>query len=133
MLMIPNLTIRYTMLLFYTFFTIIYYGYKRIYSPIHYHTSIGKNGHLSWEWMNYKGYENIWIFLWLLFYILPLLLIDNFLLSFFMLSWLVISLIFYLQYQTFGTMWCWGTNIFLLYFIINILLIQPYYEYNSLC
>jgi hypothetical protein len=133
MLMIPNLTIRYTMLLFYTFFTIIYYGYKRIYSPIHYHTSIGKNGHLSWEWMNYKGYENIWIFLWLLFYILPLLLIDNFLLSFFILSWLVISLIFYFKYQTFGTMWCWGTNIFLLYFIINILLIQPYYEYNSLC
>ena len=72
MLMIPNSIIRYGMLAFYSFLIVVYFEYSRIYNPIRFHTSIGKNGHLSWEWMNYKGYENIWIVIFLLFYILPI-------------------------------------------------------------
>lgn len=133
MLIIPNFTIKYIMLLFYTFLILFYFIYKKNYNPFHFYTSIGKNGHLSWEWMNYKGYGIIGFVLGLLFYIIPVLVINNFLLSLLVLPSLVISLFFYFKYNTFGTMWCWITNLFLLYFIINILLIQPYYEYNSLC
>jgi len=133
MIMIPNSTIRYNILLLYTLFLIIYFIYKQIYNPILYYTSIGKNGHLSWEWFNYKGYENIWIMIFLLFYIIPLFLIKNHILSFFAITTMLISFFFYFKYNTFGTMWCWSFNLLFLYCIINILLIQPYYEYNSLC
>ncbi len=132
-IMIPNLTVRYSILLCYAFFLIIYIHYKQIYNPIRFHTSIGKNGHLSWEWMNYEGYENIWFVIFSLFYIVPILIINNPLLTVFMLLTMFISLFFYFKYNTFGTMWCWSFNIFFLYFLINILLIQPYNEYRSLC
>ena len=33
------------------------------------------------------------------------------------------------KYNTFGTMWCWSFNLFLLYFIVDILIIQPF-EYG---
>jgi len=126
MIMIPNLTVRYIMLLVYAVLFIIYIQYKRTYNPIHYHTSIGKNGHLSWDWMNYKGYENIWFFVYLSFYILPLLAIKNIAFSLLLIIPLLLSLFYYFKYNTFGTMWCWSFNLFLLYFIVDILIIQPF-------
>jgi hypothetical protein len=133
MIMIPNLMIRYSMLLVYVVLFFIYIQYRRAYNPIHYHTSIGKNGHLSWEWMNYKGYENIWFFVYLSFYILPLLAIQNIAFSLLLIIPLLLSFSYYFKYNTFGTMWCWSLNLFLLYFIVDILIIKPYYEYNGLC
>jgi len=95
-------------------------------------TSIGSNGHLSWNWMNYKGTDNIWLFIYLLFYIIPSIFINTELL-YILVATLLFSLFFYFKYNTFGTMWCWISNIIFLYYIVNILLIQPYLEYNSLC
>jgi hypothetical protein len=44
--------------------------------PIEYRTSVGKNGHLSWDWMNFKGYEIILAILYLLFYIKYVYIVD---------------------------------------------------------
>jgi hypothetical protein len=133
-LMIPNKDLKYIVLGFFVFFMIIHWVYYHFYSvnQLNYKTTIGKNGHLSWEWMNYKVYENIWLFIWLLFYIIPAFTIHNFIISFFLMISLIGSLI-YFKDKTFGSMWCWIGNIFFLYFIIDILLIKPFYEYNSLC
>jgi len=133
MMMISNIMIKYTIVFSYLIFVIAYFGYRGIYNPIIFHTSIGTNGHLSWEWMNYKGYENIFLFIGLIFYIIPALLINNFFIALFLIISLIISLFYYFKYNTFGTMWCWSFNLFLLYFIINILIIKPFYEYNGLC
>jgi hypothetical protein len=133
MLMIPNIIIKFVIILLYLIFVIAYYVYRGIYNPIIFHTSIGTNGHLSWEWMNYKGYENMFSFIYLLFFVTSLLFIKNTLLSLFVLISLIISLFFYYKYNTFATMWCWSFNLFLLYFIIDILIIKPFYEYNGLC
>lgn len=130
-LMIPTLNYKYIMICLFLFTTIIYYLIFNT-NKISY-TYLGKNGHLSWDWMNYNGYENIWLFIWLLFYIIPCLLIDNFILSLFVLSSMVFSLFFYFKSNTFGTMWCWSSNLLFLYFIVDILIIQPFYEYNGLC
>ncbi len=132
--LITNLKIRYVMFSLYLFFIInfiIYYSYTN--NTYQFNTYIANNGHLSWDWMNYKGYENIWIFIWLLFYIIPAFTINNFLLSLFILVSLFVSLFFYFKQNTFGTMWCWSSNLFLIYFVIDILLIKPFCEYNSLC
>ena len=132
MLMIPNLTVRYIYLFTYSIFVILYFVYKELFSPIHFNTSVGKNGHLSWEWMNFKGYENIFYFIYLLFYVLALLSINN-LIGSFIIFFLILSLFIYLKNKTFSSMWCWLSNFILLYFIIVILIINPFYEYNMLC
>ena len=56
MLMVPNKHIKYGMLLLYLLFLIVFSN-RGVDSR--FYTSIGKNGHLNWEWINYKGYENI--------------------------------------------------------------------------
>lgn len=99
-----------------------------------FHTSIGKNGHLMWEWLHAKNIvENILLISFLLLYIIPALLIDNKILTGFVIVSLFVSLFFYYKYNTWGSMWCWLSNSFLLYCIIDILLIKPFYEYNGLC
>jgi hypothetical protein len=131
-LIIPILSTRYMMLFIYSIFILTYLFYKKMYSPINFHTSVGKNGHLSWESVNLKGYETIFTFFYLLIYISTAFIINNFLLIIFLIPSFLISL-FYYKDNTFGTMWCWISNLFLLYLIIDILIIKPYYEYNGLC
>jgi len=133
MLLIPILKIRNTMLVFYLLFMAFYLTYKKIFSPIIFHTSIAKNGHLSWEFVNHKGYEYIFTFIYLLFYISTAFLVNNFLITLFLIPSFILSLFFYFRDGTFGTMWCWITNLFLLYFLVDILIVKPYYDYNGLC
>ena len=99
MLMIQNSNIRYFVLVIYLMFLFFYLTYKAKYHPIVFNTVVGKNGHLSWEWMNYTNYGNIWLFIYLFFYILPLFFIDNYLLSFFLIITLSISFINYFRYN----------------------------------
>jgi hypothetical protein len=116
------------MLFLYTAYITLYYKDSK-----NYYTSVAKNGHLRWGFMDYKGYEYIWIFVFLLFYFIPLFQLKHIELTIFLLSLTVLSLVFYFKYNAFGTMWCWATNLlFLFYFLINILLIQPYLN-HSIC
>ena len=134
MLMIQNTQIKNILLLIYIVFLIFYFEFKRNYYPIHFHTYIGKNGHLQWDWLNSSGYDNkILLFISLLFYVIPLLFINNTEITLMVLLSLFISIFFYFKDNTFTSMWCWLTNLFLLYFIVSILIIKPFYEYNGLC
>ena len=128
-LLIPNAALRHAMLGVYALFVILY----TLYAPVNYQAFVGKNGHLSWDWMNFKGYERIWLAVLMLFYILPLFAIKNKILMYFVFSLCAASFALYYTDNTFGTMWCWSTNLFLLYFIAEILIVKPYYDYNGLC
>lgn len=134
MLMIQNTTIKYSFLFIYAVFLICYFTFKNNYSPITFHTSIGKTGHLRWDWINSSGYGNkLLLFISLLLYGVAFLFITNKEIAAVGLLTLFISLFFYYKDNTFGSMWCWLYNLIFLYFIVNILLIQPFYEYNGLC
>jgi hypothetical protein len=126
-LMIPTMATRYVMLFLYAMYVTTYYILKD-----HYYTSIGKNGHLRWEWISDTGYGLFSFFSFLLLYIIPVLEIKNSKLSFIVLTLLGLSLLFYFKHHTFGTMWCWVTNLWFFYFLIDILLIQPYLN-HSIC
>jgi len=126
-LMIPTMLIRYIMLFLYAVYIIFYFKDSK-----NYHTSVAKNGHLQWGFMDYKGYEYIWVFVFLLFYFIPLFQLKHLGITLFLLLLTVLSLVFYFKHHTFGTMWCWATNVTLLYFLIDILLIQPYLN-HSIC
>jgi hypothetical protein len=59
--MIPNDTYK-SLILIFGLASIIFYGvYKHLYNPIVFHTSVGKNGHLVWEWLIQDGWENIFL------------------------------------------------------------------------
>jgi hypothetical protein len=132
MLMIPTATLRYGMLAAYAACGLLYCVFKK--EPIRFHTFVAKNGHLSWEWLNFKGYEQVFLLVCILgFYGVPMLAIKNRALSLFALSLLFISWFNYLKHNTFGSMWCWSFNLFFMYCIVDALLIKPYYEYNGLC
>ena len=133
MLMIKNINVRYILLLIYTVLTISIFLYKITHDPLIFNTFIGSNGHLSWEWMNWTKNEPSLLFIALIFYVLPLLLVKNNILTLFVMLSMLISLTGYYKYNTFGTMWCWSSNFFLLYFIFDIILIKPYCEYKGVC
>jgi hypothetical protein len=128
--MIPDVFIKIFILLCYicVIIYIIYSNPSRVFR-----TSIGKNGHLFWEWSNFN---NIYLlFICLIFYIIPLILFKNVILTIITLGTILFSLYINNSFNTgtFGSVWCWLSNVILLFVIIDILLIKPYYEYNSLC
>ena len=138
-----------------TYFAVVYYS--KFTGNMKFHTSVGENGHLIWEWARLrsipdskreeyeysperlgrvgriKGIETIFVGIFILLYIIPVVSIDNAPLMYLIMGSLFASLFFYYKYNTWGSMWCWIANLFLLYFISDILLIQPFYEYNGLC
>jgi hypothetical protein len=132
-LMVKTEYLKYPLLLVLavTYLAIVYYS--SFIGNIKFHASVGENGHLVWEWMNFKGFENIFLFIFLLLYIIPTMLLDNIKLALLLMVSLFASLFFYYKYKTWGSMWCWIGNVFLLYFVVDILLIKPFYEYNGLC
>jgi hypothetical protein len=131
--LIKNDFIKQVLFVIFLSFYGIYFTYRVNYNPIYFFTSV-KNGNLSWEWMKFNGYEYLFvIFGLLLFYIIPLLLIDNIVLSLYILFFLATTLFFYFKNDTFGSMWCWSGNFLMIYFLINILLIKPFYDYNKVC
>ena len=132
-LMIEDNTIKYWGLFFFVLYLIVGKIYC-IYNPTKYHTSIGKNGHLSWDWIKYDTpISKLLIFIWLAFYVFAALFINNIELTIMILLSLFITLLFYYKDKTFTSIWCWSSNILLIYFIVKILIIKPYYEYNKLC
>lgn len=130
--MIPEPILRYSLLGLYAIYILLYRAYKYQYNPFVYHTSV-KNNHLRWDWTDATQFERGLQLVYLAFYVAAFLLIKNPLLCLFGLASMVMSFYFYWKDDTFGSMWCWALNLFLLYFIVNILLVQPFIEYNGLC
>ena len=132
MCMIESSLIRYTILGLYVLSVVLFRLYKVFLNPFVFRTSVYK-GHLKWDWIELKGIEGVMQLIYLAFYLAALLLIQNPLITLFGLVSMFVTFFFYFKDGTFGSMWCWVINLFLLYFIVNILLIQPFLEYNGLC
>ena len=123
MLMIPNKIILISIVTCYLLFLC-----SRMFISNKIYITTVKNGHLSWGWINTK--DKLSIFIYLLFFVLSMYLINNFLSFLFATFTLIFTLFFYFKYNTFGSMWCWSVNLFLLYFIIDLIIIKPFNEYR---
>lgn len=130
MFLIPQLFYRYAFLIWYLLCLIGYLYYKATYDPIIFNTTIGKNGHLAWDWLANNNFKPIFVIMALAFYVLPLYFINNIVLSLIIAITLPFSLWFY-HNRTFGTMWCWISNFALLYFTVRVLFVLPFIEYNG--
>ena len=81
----------------------------------------GENKHLIWYWLDLSIY---WIIIGLLFYLIPAYFnkYNNKFLFVFALITLIISLYFYYKYKTWGTMWCYISNILWIIFLLYLLI-----------
>jgi hypothetical protein len=79
----------------------------------------GNNGHLIWHWLDLPL---IWIIIGLTFYIIPLLLYREKVAFIGVSIILIISIYNYYKYKTWGSMWCYFSNIIWIYLIILLLL-----------
>ena len=89
---------------------------------IQFKTTKASNGHLRWHWIEFS---NIWIILILSYYIIPPLFNTNsnrFYYFLFVFSTLIISLYTYHKYKTWGSMWCYISNLSWILLIIYSLL-----------
>ena len=110
-------------LLFYLFFVLYMILFK--FKKINFSTSV-KNGHLQWNWLSPNIIDLI-IFLYFLF-----ISVRKFN-KISAISLLLISLYNYYNDKSWGSLWCYWSNIVFLFFLVTILIIKPFKEYKKLC
>lgn len=139
-LIIENPLYRFSMLACLLFSSLLVYLYSQTH-PIVFKTREA-GGHLSWDWLILPGLSSVTnlvlLTIGLLFYFIPVFLIKGN--QDIKIRVTLIGLFLYLfcylvgkKDHTYGSLWCWVINLTFLYFMVNILLIQPFYEYNGLC
>lgn len=130
-LTVPNkyLSIRNIILFIYFSILFIVSAYKQLYNPIEFITYVDKNTHLGWKWVELEKYEKILGYLYLsLGFVLAIKLpIVTFI------TFLILLYCYFNYYMTWGSNWCSLLNSILLFFLIKILFILPYKEYNKIC
>lgn len=91
---------------------------------------IGENKHLSWYWLDLPL---IWIIIGLAFYLIPTYLSKYKSTFIFTVAILSVSLYYHWKYRTWGSMWCYFSNIGWLYLlgISIIILIKPYLSFRQ--
>jgi hypothetical protein len=77
---------------------------------------VGENGHLIWYWVDVLPILLILIFI---LYLYPMIKNNNILTFLFTSLALLISLYYYYKYKTWGTLWCYFSNIIWIYFILK--------------
>lgn len=125
------------LLFFYFIFIVTFLLFKQS-NPIQFKTTVAPNGHLSWEWFSLKGFEKIFLLIGFTFYIIPWLLNKNISTTLYLSVCLAIFS-FFIMYMilkkdnTYGSLWCWGFNLMMIFYVVKILLILPFCEYHGLC
>ena len=105
------------LLVAYFIFIIILYTIIIPVNTIQFSSVQSKNGHLSWKWLNWNIYI---IALWYLFLSLRWIIDKMYLTLIFVTIFLIISIILYKETNTWGSMWCWISNIISFYFILAV-------------
>ena len=105
------------LLIAYFVFIIILYTIIIPLNTIQFSSVQSKNGHLSWKWLNWNIYI---IAIWYAFLSLRWIIDKMYLTLIFVTIFLIISIILYKETNTWGSMWCWISNIISFYFILAV-------------
>ena len=107
----------------YGIITTVYLSLRYFFYPIKFETKIGPHKHLAWNWLETKGYWQIYIFFW--FFCIEytnrsLTLAISAAIPFFY------TYIKYRKTNEWGSIWCWLINSFCLVLLIDAIIISPY-------
>ena len=120
------------MLIGYLIFVIIYFIYRTFVKSIRIFTTKSIDGHLSWNWLDLKGWEIIFVVIWLLFFIIAIGSDGKIHRTIFGCMLLILAVYLYYKNAVWGSMWCWFANIIMIFYLIELLIIMPYKE-NGFC
>ena len=124
--------VQYVLFFFYfLFYAFLYLLFPAFGKDSDFNTHVGKNGHLVWEFVDFKNQPYIYV-VYSMLYIIPCLILKNFFLAIFLTLTTLLSLFFYFKDGLFPTMWCWTSNLLFLLLLIHILIVQPFLKYNGL-
>ena len=127
LLLLNNVPLRNTLLLAYSIPAFIFVVYNLLSTNIH--TVLSPSGHLAWKWTGYKN-KLIAIPFYLFFLFFPLVYNKYY-------SSLLILLIYFVFIYYFGkdgssgSIWCLTVNSTVLYFLLQVLVVIPYYEITN--
>ena len=92
---------------------------------------LSKNGHLKWDWLDLdNGYNRVFFLFWLFFLLFSLFVNKHYLGLSYTIALLIITYYSYNSLGTFGTLWCWSVNSFMLYFAFELLVLLPFREHG---
>ena len=111
------------LLVAYFIFIIILYTIIVPLNTIQFSSVQSKNGHLSWKWLNWNIYI---IVIWYAFLSFRWIIDKMYLTLILVTIFLIISIILFKETNTWGSMWCWISNIISFYFILAVF-------YKGLC
>ena len=86
-------------------------------SSIDFRTVPAANGHLAWHWLQFSF---PFMIIWFLFLISHQIIKHNWILIFFISISITISYILYHKTLTWGSLWCWISNVFAIYLIYTV-------------
>ena len=132
MMMVKQEHIRYSLLFFYILFMIFFTTNIVKINSKNTITTVSPNGHLLWNFLIFSGYEYIYMVIYMFFYLFTAYQI-NFQFFIFLTTFFLASFIINFKDKTWGTMWCWSSNLVWIYLIIRITIYLPFLEYNKLC
>ena len=105
------------LLVAYFIFIIILYTIIVPLNTIQFSSVQSKNGHLSWKWLNWNIYI---IVIWYAFLSFRWIIDKMYLTLILVTIFLIISIILFKETNTWGSMWCWISNIISFYFILAV-------------
>jgi hypothetical protein len=129
LMLIKDISLRIKMLLTYSIPAFSYFIYQI--NIKEFKTTVSKNGHLKWDWIDFNGfYKQILYVFWLFFLFFSLFINKHYLGLSYTIFLLIFTFYSYKQYGSFGSLWCWSINSLMLFYAIKLLLIMPFNEHG---
>jgi hypothetical protein len=130
LLLLNNIQLRNKLLLTYSIPAFMFVVYNIFVANIH--TVLSPSGHLAWKWTFYKNGLLSWIIIpFYLFFLFFSLLYNKYYNSLFILLLYFIFIYYFGKDGSSGSIWCLSVNSIVLYFLLQILIVMPYYEITN--
>jgi hypothetical protein len=127
LLLLNNIKLRNKLLILYSIPTVIFVIYNILTNNIH--TVISPLGHLKWNWVPYKNkIIEILIMLYCLFFLFFSFIYNKWYGCIFYLLLFALFNYYYGKDGSAGSIWCLSCNLFMLYFLVQLLYIMPLKE-----
>lgn len=131
LLLLNNIQLRNKLLLAYSIPASIFAVYNILTTNIH--TVLSPSNHLAWKWTFYKNGLLQWIIIpFYLFFLFFSLLYNKYYNSLFILLLYFIFIYYFGKDGSSGSIWCLSVNSVILYFLLQVLIVMPYYEITSI-
>lgn len=123
----------YPLIKVYVIIIIIYLILRKLFNPIKFITTVGKNGHLSWKWLENKNYWQLIFIVWIMLFSYKDLRVS-YKSPQYILYYLIALYLYFTDYNenTAGSSWCWISNTLFIYILFMLLFVLPYKE-KGLC